>query len=457
MGNNSSNKINRFYLLILILYLGLIISAKYLLILNIKLLDLRIIPISLTILGSLISLIIVFKDNIRTFFRNFNKDSIVSIIVSISIISVLLSWRFSLFLLILLSLISIYNILNKKGYGVIFLSWIFPIYILFEFIYLYKTPNITIGLSLISKQLPFLLLPIISYGVRLKKKQLTDILSITFRISMVYMMVNLALYVFIYQEYTDSLFSFIGFNKFYFSYYPKLYVGDIFILHGLVGHYNMGIPIFSIIYLYAIYINHQNKIFQNIEVIVYFILLSSFIFINQSRYGMIILPIILGIQFIQTNYLKPLIKYILYRILLILYIIIFPFMMLYISFIDPIRQKIYKDSIKLIKSSNYMGLGTGMDLKKLSINNITLLHSHNNYISVTVDLGIIGLVIITLFSLSVFYTGYKKNNIFLLFYGIIFYPLSWVDSFFYTQEYIIIIFCLLSFAIILSKRNKNTI
>lgn len=447
-----------FYLTSFIYLLGVFVASKFLIDGNSEP-DTYIRPISFTTFFAIIFFIAVyFGKNILLYLKNINQDKIISIFFALSVSTMPYNWRFGMYSAIPLLLIAVKNIIlgkiNKRGLEV----WIIPMFVLLEILYLFKGVDNHEGLPLLSRHLYLLGITIISYGINLNKDKLVDIARISLVSLSVFIFINIAYYVFIYHFYTENIFDCLTFSKNYLSYNPDIDASLKFMEWSHSNHHGIDMWIFSSIYIMAYIINRKYKILNTAGLIAFPLLMTVFCFINQSRYGFILLGVIFSfIMLYELNMLfsRKKIVGIFTKLIIVLYTLSMLSSLIFIEKMDFTRYKIYKNSWYIIKEYSFMGAGTGFDnVPKTNIEGLDEVpHSHNLYISSMVDTGILGAALQLFFILYIMYYGYRRKNRIMLAFGIIIYPFTFVDSPTYVMISVPVYFSLLSIAMSIDKKE----
>lgn len=401
-------------------------------------------------------------DSIKSLNINYLYATILAVAISIFI------YQPKLFMSLLYSILplSIYLMYRKKDenrYPPLF-TIISLAYVFFAIVHLdaFSKPEDT--LDLIFSLSILLFLPILSM-VNLSKEASKYIVIFSFRFTIIWMIVNLTLYILLMSNLDLSILSFISLNKQYIpSEDPNMLVLNKTLLWSKYFHPTFMSYALVSIFGFAYLINREgNKYIEKYELFSYFILFISFVFINQSRYGILIAffcAFLIGLdKFMIFDWCKKN-KIKLLTSLISLFIFLFYYFDLYRIIIDGDRYKIYKYTINRWLINPIMGLGTGSGYN-MPIDNIDgishIAHSHNIVLSMLLEHGIFGVLFLLSFSISYIYYAVKNKNNYLIIFAIFTIPFSMIESILWSIHSVAIVFFFISLALWMNKEKKITL
>lgn len=357
------------------------------------------------------------------------------------------------------------------AYGIIKKRFCFPAtvsilifcYYLFQITGLIGSTDIHEALHILKQQIPLLALPLAFCCFHPSKKEWDIFLSFSFRLILVYLSSIILIYLLLTQYFGQSPFSAFSFNKFYLNTGYSNIISSFNILFWT--HFTH--PTYIFMGISAIFIAtvtrqflHKHQIISNIELGYGLICLFCFLFITQSRLSMVSFPLLIALFFI----IKAIIKRGKKRFISILTIslcggsFLFNGIMSSHFFARGTRSEMHKIALETIEQHPFTGirLGSMGTLLQSHIKTETPKHPHNQFLSDGMQLGIPGVVILSILFIGLLLIAYKEKRYdFLLFLGVVLLVMSIEAPLLYVRGAYLLGFWLPLFAIV--PRNNGSI
>lgn len=337
------------------------------------------------------------------------------------------------------------------------------VYVFFAIIHIGEFSNSVDTLDLLSNISLLSFLPImamISFDRNISKY----IIALSLRLSLIWMIINITLYILLMSNLDLSILSCISLNKQYIpSDDPNIVVLEKTLLWSKYSNPTFISYLLMSILSFAYLLNKKdNKYIKNYEISTFFLLFLSFVFINQSRYGIliavtsllfIIIEKLMFFDWFRINKIK------LGTLLIATFCFLCYYFKLYRIIIDGDRYRIYKYTIDKWLISPYSGLGTasGYNLTTNMEGFSHLAHPHNLLLALLLEHGVVGLIFLLSFAISYVYYSIKHRNYYLISFAIITLPFALIESLLWTWHSVAIVFFFISLALWMNKENKITL
>lgn len=307
-----------------------------------------------------------------------------------------ITFRFDILLLFIAGLYSLVYRKWKKPDTVILTFFAF---VIMKYLGILWSDNIAYTLDMVKEEMLIFsfLVPIICLGFRVNIKEQYAFINICFKLFLFLLACNFMFYL-IYVDFShNQLFNFFTFNKAYMNFLEVLswsyfkhpsFISWIFLVVGGLG---------------ALVRREKPNLISVYEIMLYAVLLLFFVFIVQSRIGILgyFIAIALLVWFHFSDRISPLKKYILMTLAVIFAIAAIAFLTTKTSyFSDPIRNNTFNIVYNQIINQSLL-FGEGTATQRFIMKDTGIFHVHNDFISVFIDLGIIGLALFVFWIISV--------------------------------------------------------
>ena len=245
-----------------------------------------------------------------------------------------------------------------------------------------------------SDKVYFLLLaPVVCLGFRIREREYTSFVILTFKLFLLLLTLNISTYIFVHKVIGLPFFSFLTLNKGYMDYTGHILAWSFFKHASFITWVMFTIWGLSIL----VWSKDKNRI-PLFEIILYGLLLFCFAFIVQARIVIVGFPLgILLLSWLRFSNNWSTSKRILAE-MGVLTVGIFGIYLLVSHttyFSDPIREKMLSSTTIAIVEHPIFGSGTIYE-KIIAKNTVGQWHIHNDFLATLIDLGIVGLALLLL-------------------------------------------------------------
>ncbi|ATA73624.1 hypothetical protein CGC49_10265 [Capnocytophaga sp. H4358] len=365
-----------------------------------------------------------------TFWSYFNKSllfskSLIRNLMLIVAASISILWTYKMkityrFDIILVFLGILHSVLYRKFIKPNAIIIGFSFFTLWRIIGLLWSPDIAYALQITGWEMTTLMILTCIFGLnfRATPKETNAFIAISFKLLLGLLAVNIAIYHLYINTLEKSFFSFFTLNKGYLPYYEVL-------RWSVFKHPSFITWLLLLIGGLGFLVHKENKKLISIyEVVLYAILLLFLMLIVQAR--VTILSYVLSLLFffwlhISKNWsFKNKAIIIISAVALGISSITF-LVQNTIYFSDPIRANMYEKGFEKIKENPILGNGTST--QSVLLKDIGHPHLHNDFLASCVDLGIIGLLLLIGWIISIFYIGTRDKNTKIIYTICIFLPM----------------------------------
>lgn len=288
-------------------------------------------------------------------------------------------------------------------------------YGLLQFVGLLWTPDMKIGLETVQTQAPFVLLPIVSMLFRPNRGEVKRFILTTLELLLLILVVCGVAYIITIAQTGNNFFDFLTIDKSF-----LLDRSDLFSYH-LIQRWAQWIQptymswVFLMILAMSYTLLRQKEVAKSFWISwgVYALLLFYFIFANQSRYGIICIPLFFGFIIIYEAYRRWGKRAKIWLAGLVVLGGIAAAVILNSNstfFSDEARSEMLELGLSSINEHPITGRGTGGERELLRGVSSEYIYLHNDYLSAYVNHGVFGFV--ALLSLLITYAVgvYKERN-----------------------------------------------
>lgn len=271
---------------------------------------------------------------------------------------------------------------------------------------------------------------IISLFYRMSPEESKSFITICFKGFLSLLAFNFTVYILYIASVENSFFCFFTFNKAYLSYYEILswtlfkhpsYISWVILLIGGLA--------------YFVWKEQKDNKITTLELIAYAILLLFFAFIMQARITIIgyALALLLFAWLHITRFWAMKIKIIIVSIFSTLILITIAILVTKTTFFsDPIRMSFFK---AVLESNHNIIFGAGTAAQREISESLGYGHLHNDFLSIWVDLGTIGLLLVISWIISTFYQSIIQRNHYILYTLLLALMFMSTDTFLYLGSY----------------------
>lgn len=368
------------------------------------------------------------------------------IVITLAICSwgILFGWMERLEILYII-LAVVYALRHRRCYRLGGLQVLYPSMVLLSSIALLWASDFVMGLQVLERQVTLVLLPLTAIWMPISRVSIPRIVSWIARFLLLFMTLQCIVYIFLAGHYTSSLWDCFTFDKRYLDHLPGVIIYHKLMLWSSTIHPSWWMLFLSLPWFIVLDYKLTKRLNQGVaevsgllstgEWVLYGGLLVLFAFINQPRYAIWVLA--MGVVW-------PLVRWALAtyssRIvgggLLVIFGGIAGLFTLgpTLSILgDTERVGLTNNALEHIGQSLPWGMGLGADgriQQQLFQHN----HSHNNLLTMVVDMGVMGAVLmIALWGLSLWLATKRQNTPFLVFFLLLF-PLMLIDSVLYVRS-----------------------
>ena len=296
-----------------------------------------------------------------------------------------------------------------------------------------------------------LLAPIVCIGFRPKAQETMSFITLSFRMFLLLLTLNIATYIIVHRIVGVPFFSFFTFNKGYMAFTEHILAWTFF------KHPSFIAWVILLIWGLGAFVWKENKkLISLMEFFLYGVLLLCFAFIVQARVVIVAFPltIILLIWFSISNKWESNKRiFIEMGILLIGLLSIFFLVKKTTYFSDPIREQLLNKAFNNIHKHPVFGSGYGA--QKIIAKEIGYYHIHNDFLAFIIDFGIIGFLLFLFWIITVYYKTISTKDNSIIYTLIIFLLLMNTDVLLNFHQGIYILFPFLIF--IIFKDNRSSI
>lgn len=267
--------------------------------------------------------------------------------------------------------------------------------------------------------------------MRLPYGAIQRIVLVLFRLCMGLMILQIICYLLLVQFYgEDSLLQMFTLNKNYMNSESPCHKLMLWASHGHPSFWSfyLGIP------LLLAYNSLRKGIGRVVwaEVVVYWLLLVLFCFIEQPRYGFGVAGLTLCVVTLDVLRRRFNISLRSLALCILVAIVLGGTLIYHLGLLnDPYRWDVANHAWQTILQHPILGLGTGAD-SLLHRELYQHEHSHNSFLTAIIESGLIGLLALIGWVCSAVWIGYKKRNVALLAFMLLFIPLMQTESPLYT-------------------------
>lgn len=244
-----------------------------------------------------------------------------------------------------------------------------------------------------------LLAPIVCIGFRPKAQETMSFITLSFRMFLLLLTLNIATYIIVHRIVGVPFFSFFTFNKGYMAFTEHILAWTFFKHPSFIAW-----VMFTIWGLGVWVWRKSSKYLSLAEVVWYGVLLFCFAFIMQARIVIVGFPLavlLMGWFYISKRWVIS--RRAITEIGMVVVGILGIYLLVTHStyFADPIREKMLAKAFDSIMANPIVGKGTIYE-KLVAKEAIGQIHIHNDFLATLIDLGMIGLIVILLWVFFVY-------------------------------------------------------
>lgn len=310
-----------------------------------------------------------------------------------------ITFRFDILLLLLTGLyVIVYRKWTKPN--AVILS--FLAFVLLKYIGLLWSKHIEYAWEMVKEEMLIfsLLVPVISFGFRVNAKEQHAFIAICFKMFLFLLASNFIFYL-IYIDFSNNqLFNFFTFDKGYMNFYEIIgwsyffhpsFISWVFLLIGGLG-------------IFVWKKNH--RLISLGEIVLYAVLLLCFVFMMQARVA--ILGYFIAVMYFMWlrfgNVFSSRMRYVILSVGGLLSLVAIAFLTTRTSyFSDPIRNNTFQIIANQLSKGNLLW-GDGTATQRFIMKDTGIFHVHNDFLSILIDLGIIGLGLFLFWIISILKT-----------------------------------------------------
>lgn len=294
------------------------------------------------------------------------------------------------------------------------------------------------GAHFTEKQLMLILLPLSAGILSLSKEQVLRISWVILRLSLSVLVLQMLVYLYLVTVYSGGVLDGLTINKFYLKAFPHTTIYNILMPWAHMEHPSYHLLFFSAPWASIIALSSSLRKNLRLELGLYYLFLIIFTFITQARYGFWViglLPLLALSSYIKGIRSSTKLRYMLGVIVATILIGTIYYLYQHNVFSDGPRLEMFAYAIEHIKRYGIFGAGSGTDYT-LIMERFGHPHSHNSFLSVALDTGIIGVVAMLALVCSTIYAAVKYHNRAILYWMLLLLPMMLIDSPFYVYQVI---------------------
>ncbi|MDO4692953.1 MAG: hypothetical protein Q4A64_08790 [Porphyromonadaceae bacterium] len=293
-----------------------------------------------------------------------------------------------------------------------------------------------LGMKFVEKQLMLVLLPLSAGIVSLSKAQVLRVSWIVLRICLSFLVLQTMLYLYLVTAYSDGILDGFTINKFYLRDFPETTVYNILMTWTNMEHPSYHLLFFSAPWATILGLSSRLRKGLRLELGLYYLFLAIFTIITQARYGFWVLgllPLLALVGYARPSHYTR--KQILIAGSAVATILVATLCYLHQRgiFEDGPRLEMFAYAMELIKRHGILGAGTGTDYT-LFMERFGQPHSHNTFLSVAIDTGLLGVTAMLALVGSTVYAAARYGNRAVLYWMLLLLPMMLIDSPFYVPR-----------------------
>lgn len=284
--------------------------------------------------------------------------------------------------------------------------------------------SLGLGFSVAMMRLMILVLALASACVSWRPEQLERVLKVALYMGMAWMGIIIVMYLTIAPADGLSLTVCLGFDKLYYlGTDPYNHVMPWLRPQPAFWCFYLGVPLFACCGYWA-----KGRWANPLDLLVYVLMLVGVCFILQPRYGFGLVGLLGVLVVLGYLYQRWRISLLWLGVGFALVALLGVWVINHLGlFADAYRGRLYHDAWEAIVSNLPLGLGTGADTQ-LHLETIQHLHSHNSFLTIGVDMGIVGLILLAGWLVLGVRHAVRRRSVEICAFGLVLFPLMLTES-----------------------------